>query len=366
MAKKRTAARDESLKKTLNKWWAEASQEISESKLSESESKDLDTLFTTRVWGHREVLITVLLAMSHDNLFKASADLYACNPRSVYGNVIKPFLRSKGVPCNQDGVLNVAKGANSLDEYWAAQRSPSQPAEALIRLVRVAEKDGSKKLKVIAINLLSKFASEASGVRLSTPSAPSGLSSQNLSRLLRELVFEVVDSGNTAQTICAALVQVLNPLHRVLGYGERASTTNTTSNKPGDVVVYGPSNEPLMVYEVTQKDFSLKRINESLDSLQAYGDQVKQINVICPADNMPGQEVFSGLEGELKLRAVDMGGVTFQFFPLDLWIDSQVFSLNLESRKLVLDLLHTYVSNPQTSSKLRQTYGEKITALGLV
>lgn len=357
--------------KTLEAWWntALANPEVSTG-LNPNELSNLKALFETGTWGYREVLLTVLVAMKHAPAYRASIDFYGCSPRAVYEKGVRPFLRSKGVPCNQSGVLNVAKAVEKLDAVWAAKRRDSWAAEAMLSLINSAESGGAEKVERIACSALAKFALEASEVRDTTPKPPTGLSGLALSKLFNELIDKVVDSGNTAQTICSALIQVSNPIGRVLGYGESASTTNKTSRKPGDIVIFDDQGRAKKVYEVTQKAFSEQRISECLESLDSYNrdsspdNLVTEVDVIAPSRFFP-TELTQNLVDTDQLRAVTISGVTFQFFPLDLWIEASIFSLSAEARMRALELVHDYIAKPETSRELRLLYKEKLQQMGL-
>lgn len=81
----------------------------------------LDKLFDTTVWGFREILLVVVVAMNLDASYRASSALYSCNPRSLYEGPIKNFLRKNGIPHRKSGPLNIAKATPGLNESWAAQ-----------------------------------------------------------------------------------------------------------------------------------------------------------------------------------------------------------------------------------------------------
>jgi len=62
----------------------------------------------------------------------------------------------------------------------------------------------------------------------------------------------------------------LNTGIKVTGYKDRASTTSTTSKKPGDLNEETREGLILKVYEVTVKPFDQQRIIESFEALKAY------------------------------------------------------------------------------------------------
>lgn len=45
------------------------------------DKKEIESLFLTSIWGHREIILTIVMARLMDPNFKASEDFYACNPR---------------------------------------------------------------------------------------------------------------------------------------------------------------------------------------------------------------------------------------------------------------------------------------------
>ena len=59
--------------------------------------KEVESLFRNSIWGHREIILTIILAKLIDPKFKASENFYACNPRSIYEQPIRN-LREHGIP----------------------------------------------------------------------------------------------------------------------------------------------------------------------------------------------------------------------------------------------------------------------------
>lgn len=69
------------------------------------------------------------------------------------------------------------------------------------------------------------------------------------------------------------------------GYEDSASTTSTTSKKPGDVNEELEDGTVLNVYEITVKKFDENRMRDSHDTVQIYNEEhetaLDEIIVVC-------------------------------------------------------------------------------------
>src|SRR3989344_2301719 len=82
---------------------------------------EIESLFQTSIWGHREIILTIVMARLLDPKFKASENFYACNPRSIFEQPIRKALREYGIPHRKSGPLNVAKKDEKLKIKTAAE-----------------------------------------------------------------------------------------------------------------------------------------------------------------------------------------------------------------------------------------------------
>ena len=82
---------------------------------------EVESLFQTSIWGHREIILTIIMARLLDPKFKASKNFYACNPRSIFEQPIRKALREYGIPHRKSGPLNVAKKDEKLKIKTAAE-----------------------------------------------------------------------------------------------------------------------------------------------------------------------------------------------------------------------------------------------------
>lgn len=84
--------------------------------VEESFEEDLESLFSTHVWGFREVILTVVIGRLLNPQFSASTSFYDCRPRAIYEGPIRNTLLRYNIPNRKSGPLNVAKATEGLNE----------------------------------------------------------------------------------------------------------------------------------------------------------------------------------------------------------------------------------------------------------
>lgn len=328
-----------------------------DTKLEES----FEILFRTQTWGFREIVLVVAIARLRDSSYRASHDLYACNPRSLFEKPIKQALDGKGIPTRQSGPLNVAKGAERLNVQWAAGREPRHVAEEVVRIVEIIERLATNELENFTKLLLCRFLQEANIVQHLTVIVEPQTDPAFLYTLIKTLIDEVPDQGNTPQHIVGYLLESyhedLQTGIKVQGHTDRASTTSITGKKLGDVSEELRTGIITSAYEVTVKNFGTQRVREAYDAVQAYrirtNVNTREIIVICrKQDAHPDAKALSNL----YLGKLEYQNVVFHFVEIYEWIISQLLRMTLDSRRIFFEKLQEYVANKDTSAKVKYVW----------
>lgn len=329
--------------------------------LDDKIEQSIEVLFSTSTWGFREITLVVAVARLLEPSYRASEDLYACNPRTLFEQPIKQVLDSKGIPSRQSGPLNVAKGTQRLNNQWAAGREPRRVAEEVVRLVTEIEKLSPQNLENFTKLLLRRFLLEAQKVQNLMVFVDSKTDPDFLFRLIKSLIENVPDQGNTPQRIIGYLLESyhdsLDSKVKVAGHTDRASTTSITSKKLGDITEELMSGVVNSAYEVTVKGFGEQRVREAYTSIHQYslssGVKAKEMVVLCRK-----QDVHPGLipVTNLYLGKLEYQDVTFYFLDIYEWIVAQLFRMSLIGRREFFNKLQTYIADKNTSEKLKYAW----------
>jgi hypothetical protein len=324
-------------------------------------SEALDVVFAAKARGFREIILTVVLATLIDPDYRSSVDLYACNPRALYEKGIRPALEDFNVPCGQSGPLNIAKAAPALDDSWAAQRRPLAAAQATLSVVACLEAD-SNNPEMLADALAYLFREEAQLVEELRSKVPDVADIDWLFDLSSGLIAGAPDGGNTAQRVCGYLLEqsLSNSTMTLSGHADSASTTNATSNKPGDLAVTHSDGTVAAVYEITTKPFTNQRISECSQSLRSFnaksGEQLATVKVLCRRENAPEFGAADGRSDAGVLAVVLDAGTTYEFFEIETWIAGQLINLTADDRKVFFATLREYVNQPNTRRNVKETF----------
>lgn len=323
--------------------------------------QSLDQLFNTTVWGFREILLVVVVAMQLDNSFRASTGFYDCNPRAIYEGPIKDFLISKDIPHRKSGPLNVAKATVGLDATWAAQRRPAAAAAEVVKIIdfmEEKEEDIRKRSFNVGVSIMRRLIEQTKRLEALAVQVDPSADPERLFYLCYKLITKTPDSGNTPQKIAAFLLKNYHLFMftgiKVTGEEDRASVTSTTSKKPGDV---NEERDGLIykVYEVTVKPFDLARIRDSYDCVSIYNSMndsdISEIIVICRRGDCPEEMHSSGLSG--FLGSYRYQEVTYYFWDIFEWIANTLQRMTNASRKGFYLNLNGYISEINTAEKVK-------------
>lgn len=320
-------------------------------------SDEVESLFQTSIWGHREILLTIILARLLNNKFKASENFYACNPRSIYEKPIRKTLRNFGIPHRKSGPLNVAKNSKKINKDWATDKHGGDIALNVVKIVKKIESVSKKELQNFAAAYVARYLQEAKRikkmrVKLSPQENPIYLAS-----LCIDLVNSVPDGGATPQIIIGLLMEAMKKDRKtcaeISGHHDSVSTTNTTSKKPGDIIekINGDS---IIIYEVTTKMFSDDRLIESHESVMDFNKKLKDVVVICRPQDVP--ESFGDKKQSYVIATTQFHELTYYFINIYDYIQSTFVFLTPAGRKIFYKELIDYVNKTNTAEKVKKYF----------
>lgn len=322
-------------------------------------------IFNSDVFGYREVIIVVVVAMLIDPKYKASKAFYDCNPRALYEGPIRDFFIYHAVPHRKSGPLNIAKATSRLDKSWAAQRRPLHIAEKVVEIISRIEKLTEKELNSYLQLLVSSFLQRASEVKEMLVEAPEIRNPFWLAKSFNRLISEVPDRGNTPQRVCGYLLESIHkskPEVIVLGADDSSSTTNTTSKKPGDILVV-ESNEITHIIEITVKKFDSNRLHESTQSVFDYidlGDLKLSTNIITVISRPEDFHSEADILSDKSMGILEYNQLKYIFIPINNWVNSVFASLTQTEIDNFVSRWSQYVNNPNTDKKVKILWKELV------
>lgn len=332
-------------------------------KIPFSTQSNLNLVIASRTRGFREILLVILIARLLDPKYKASSSFYSCNPRALYEGPIRSFLEENAIPHHKSGPLNIAKAAAGINPQWAAQRTPKQDADATVSLVNTIEGSTQTEVRELAVATIAQLLREATRIQSLTVEVQPEKDPHRLYYLCSHLIADVPDSGNTPQRIIGLLLstyhETLKTGIRVTGHQDRASTTSTTSKKPGDIIEEGNGEQVINVYEVTVKPFDQSRINESYETVRAYDTShsvfIPEVIVICrSSDSHHGTSQADPAAG--YLGRVDFQDLTYLFVEIQQWVMQQLLRMPPQARLTFHHRLHSYISEPNTAESVKKAW----------
>ncbi len=345
-----------------------ASSGVDQSKINSAIKKDIELVFKSAKRSFREVLFTVVVARILDEDFKSTKDLYACKPRPVYEQGIKPILDSSGVPCTQSGPLNVAKATTAITAEWAEMKIPIEIGKATYRIAAHVDS-----LKIVDLEIVASFMGElfmedavhvASLVTENDPLSDPHI----LQEISRKMIIEALDAGNTPHRVVGTLLELHKEISSsnttVDGTEDSAATTNLTSKKLGDLTVFKETGEVISIYEVTLKEFTEQRIEECSKSLignlgaEAAGNS--EVIVLCRQEDMPSIAIASEEPGLILGGLTDKLGVKYNFIDIFQWINIRILELNKTFRVEYFRRVEAYVNRVKTPLKVKSKWTELI------
>jgi hypothetical protein len=329
--------------------------------LDSTVQEELKQVFSSDIWGFREIILVIVIARLLNNEYRASVDLYACRPRALFEGPIRSTLRDYRVPHRQSGPLNIAKGTEKINAQWAAGRRPRYIADIVVNLVSKIESMSYEELENFAINLHAHFLevkkeSEALAVEIQPEANPDYLYS-----ICEDLISNVPDGGDTPQKIVGFLLQsyheILNTGILVSGHEDKASTTNTTSKKVGDITEGKEKGKALNIYEVSVKVFEGKRIVDAHSAARRFdkdtGTHTKEIIVLCREEDCH-PDIVAETDTAGYFGKIEYQGILFYFQDLFEWIMAQLLRMPIEARLDFHTKLQKYISDYRTSLEVKR------------
>ncbi len=325
--------------------------------------EEVEKLFLSHIWGHREITLTILMARLIDPSFKASKDFYSCNPRSLYEKPIRSLLRKYNIPHKKSGPLNVAKNIQKIDEDWAKNKRGDGMALVVAQLVKKIETVSNVVLQKFILAYVQRYIQEAKKVAKLKFKIKKIQDPLYLFTLCRDLIMVVPDGGSSPQIITGLLLEHSNLSNhnkiQISGYKDSVSTTNTTSKKPGDLIEL-LSNGIKRVYEVTVKEFSIDRLIESYESIKAYdkSNKITEVFVICRKKDVPLSFVTNDNESTFLVGFTKNQDIVYYFVDIFEWIQEKLIFMPIEGRGNFYSDLVNYINDINTSEKVKTYFKE--------
>lgn len=314
---------------------------------------NVEAIFNTSIWGHREIVLTIIMARLINPKFRASVDFYACNPRSIFEKPIRKALREFGIPHRKSGPLNVAKNIKKINKDWATDKNGGDIAIRVVNIVNGIEKVSGSELMDFAQAFVSRYKQEAQRIKDMEVDLPPQESPLFLFSLCSDLIDNVPDRGATAQMLIGLLMETVkasrNSQVEVSGYMDSVSTTNTTSKKPGDVMEK-LTNGVELVYEITTKEFTDDRLLESHESVIDYDKEIQDVFVICRPQDVPKS---LEINQSYIMASTQYRELSYYFVDIYYYIQSALLFLTPDARKSFYESLIAYVNKVDTSEKVK-------------
>ena len=321
------------------------------------DAAEVESLFSTSIWGHREIVLTIIMARLMNPKFKASEDFYACNPRSVFEHPIRKAFREFGIPHRKSGPLNVAKNSKKINEDWATDKHGGDVAMNVVRIIEKIETVPRKQFEKFAASYAARYRQEAKRVKEMEVKLPVQENPVYIAKLCTDLLNSVPDGGATPQIIVGLLMETMTKDRKanveITGHRDSVSTTNTTSKKPGDIIEKINGNSQL-IYEVTTKVFSDDRLIESHESVMNYDKTMKDVLVICRPQDVP--ESLTEKRTSYVMATTQYKELAYYFINIYDYIESTVIFLTPAGRKAFYQELIQYVNTTNTSEKVKRYF----------
>jgi hypothetical protein len=318
-------------------------------------AEEVEALFRATIWGHRELVLTVLLTRLVYPNYKATANLYQYSPRSVYEKPIRTALREHGLPCTKSAPLNIAKNIKRLNADWATNKRGGSLAKNVVNIVEKIEKVSVIDLEQFAKSYIGRYKQEATRVKNLEVKLPVQENPLYIADLCVDLIDHATDGGATAQFIVGLLMEANNKCRRsgvtVSGYTDSVSATNTTSKKPGDIVELVRESDAELVYEVTTKPFDHNRLIDSHEAMAAYEHDISDVFVICRPKDVP-----ASLDATLTaylMASTQYQELSYYFVNIYQYVQAALLFITTQARRDFYENLITYVNDINRSEKVK-------------
>lgn len=312
--------------------------------------------------GFRGIVLTAIVGKYLNNSYDFLNKFYDCSPRAIFENGIFLALRDLKIPCGKSDPLNVAKNTNVLNMDWAEGKRPQRAAEAVVNYLHLLDSNFSQKDNYsFLVNFFMFRLKELADIYVSsvvTVVTTDTESQQELAIKLWSFVSQAVEGGTIPQFFIGTLLEAIYLYDQntiVSGTKESVSGTNTTSQKPGDLVI-NKNGIISNIFEVTLKVVDTKRLSDSYDVLAEQGYLDIPITFLCriPQDTASLSEItyspkmVSGFTKEQNHL--------FNFVDIESFICSQIAVLNKAQITYLLANLTEFISEYDRPLKTREIW----------
>lgn len=320
--------------------------------------------------GFRGIVLTAIVGKHLNKNYDFLNKFYDCNPRSIFENGIVLALRELKIPCGKSDPLNVAKNTNVLNNDWAEGKRPQKAADAVVSYLELLNINFNTVDNYnFLVNLFMFRLKELSDIHSNTTVTEISVLNelqQELAIKLWNFVSNAVEGGAIPQFFIGTLFEAIylyEPQTIVQGTNESVSGTNTTSKKPGDLIIVR-NGVISNIIEVTLKVIDSKRLSDSYDVLSDLGCLEIPITFIC---NLPKDTAT--LENKDSLNNITyspntISGFikhphTFNFLDMENFICSSLILLDKNQTSYLLENLTAFISRydrPLTTKKIWNSY----------
>jgi hypothetical protein len=314
--------------------------------------KQVEVVCAAKAQGYREVLLTVIAAWLDGIEFDpCDGDFYACQPRAIFEQGVRPSLVALGLKSRKSGPLNVAKAQTRLDDAWAASREDERTAGLVVELLRWMMVDIARRARPVLYAILQRLVEEARHLQSMVVDAPTSLSAHECSQRVLNLIRVAPNAGNTAQAVvhCALAELHHGSVVRLDALG-RASETNLTAKKPADISLVVPWSAVPHLYEVTTKRIDEARIRDSDESVLGFGSGANSVTWLCL---LPENIASLGLD---QPEFESKNGIRHEFHDLRYWIGAVMELLGESRRNGLMSRLTAYIDDPQTDAVVKSAW----------
>ena len=315
--------------------------------------KLLTDLIEVNAKGFRGVVVTALTGLYLNENYDPINDFYNCNPRSIFEGGIWYALQENSIPCGKSDPLNVAKNANKLSIEWAKGKRPQSAAMAVVRFLEIIMESGKLNRARLIDYFFFRLCEYAKSITTyEVIQIESSASKQHLGSLLTDFALKYPESGNIPQYLVFQLLACVfdSSTTEVVGGEESVFGTNTTSKKPADIWLKLNGVETNL-FEVTVKQVSKKRLDDSLDALKSTGHLDHPVTFICriPTDIT---------ELDVKNGSYSYKGKTFDFVDFKYFCCSLFAILSEKEFKSVFTNVAVFVQDMHISMKTKKGWNE--------
>lgn len=309
----------------------------------------MSDLIEVKAKGFRGIVVTAITGLHLDKSYDPINNFYSTNPRSIFEGGIWYALQENQIPCGKSDPLNVAKNANLIDNEWAKGKRPQSAAMAAVRFLKILmEATVTTRANLIDYFFFRLWQYAKSINDFNVIEVEPSKTKQETGNQIVDFSLAYPESGNIPQTLLSQLLtKFLNSSDKnIQGGSDSVFSTNTTSKKPADIWIE-ENGVPTNLYEITVKPISKKRLDDSIQALQASGYLNHSITFICrfPQD-VKDLQIENGV--------YTYRGKTFEFIDYKYFCMSVITLLSKQEFQEVMEFMSSYIGSINISMKTKQ------------